>query len=70
MMLDTQIVPRAKMVGGIVQAPRIVCLNASNLQRYFSLPLSTAAKDLGVCATSLKRCDGMRLKLAIFLSKS
>ena len=54
-----KIVPRAKLVDGRVQAPRIVILNAANLERYYSLPLSLAAKDLGVCPTSLNwYCTG------------
>ncbi len=55
-MLDMKIVPRAKTVNGRIQNPRIVILNATNLQGYFLLPLHIAAKDLGVCSTSLKWC--------------
>ena len=65
-MVDMRIVSRAKPVDGLVQAPRIVILNASNLKRYYSLPLSLAAKDLGVCPTALKwyrKCQFARFLL-------
>jgi len=48
------IVPRTKDVNGIVHQPLPVELTIERLEEHFSLPLNEAAKQLGVCETSLK----------------
>jgi hypothetical protein len=49
-----KIVPRAKQVNGQIKHPNPVVLTIAELERHFSLPLYVAAKQLGVCETSLK----------------
>ena len=46
---------RSKRIDGLVHERGVVVLSHSNLERHFSKPLHVAAKDLGVCATALKR---------------
>ena len=56
MQLQTHIVPRSKNAQGISQQLPAVVLTLATLKEHFSLPLNEAAKQLGVCETSLKRC--------------
>ncbi len=49
-----KIASRAKCVDGIMQAPVIVVLSYSELERNFASPLHVAAIRLGVCTTALK----------------
>ena len=48
------IVPRSKDVNGNLHQPPPVELTIERLEEHFSLPLNEAAKQLGVCETSLK----------------
>ena len=50
-----KIVARSKAVDGQREDSRVVVLNASNLEAFFVQPLHIAAKNLGVCSTSLKK---------------
>ncbi len=52
-----KIVPRAKQINGQIEHPNPVVLTIENLERHFSFPLNIAAKQLGVCETSLKWCE-------------
>ena len=56
---QTDIVPRSKNAHGINQQMPAVVLTFATLEEHFSLPLNEAAKQLGVCETSLKRCNGL-----------
>ena len=56
---QTHIVPRCKNAHGISQQLPAVVLTLATLEEHFSLPLNEAAKQLGVCETSLKRCVGL-----------
>jgi hypothetical protein len=52
-----KIIPRAKQINGQMEHPVPVVLTIENLERHFSFPLCVAAKQLGVCETSLKWCE-------------
>ena len=52
---ETQIIPRLKDVNGVTQHLPAVVLTEEILREHFSQPLNEAAKQLGVCETSLKR---------------
>jgi hypothetical protein len=45
---------KTKVIDGRIIEPSPVVLNEASLKPYFSYPLEMAAKELGVCSTSLK----------------
>ena len=55
MQKHTHIVPRSKDANGVTRQLTPVILTEEILREHFSQPLNEAAKQLGVCETSLKR---------------
>jgi hypothetical protein len=69
MRLYTGAQSRSKSVGqtnGKIAHSNSVKLTIADLERHFAIPLNEAAKQLGVCETSLKRCAVDRLNRTIF----
>ena len=62
MQSQTLIVPRSKNADGTTQQLPVVVLTLATLEQYFLLPLNEAAKQLGVCETSLKRCEVIMIR--------
>ena len=52
---QTYIVPRLRDSDGAIQQQLPVMLTAEILEEHFELPLNEAAKQIGICETSLKR---------------